>query len=157
MKPEDLEISIYDPTPRGGMRVCLESSAVTVFHKPTKLGITIGTERSQHANKEKAMQMLSAMVYPAEWMFHNMQGHVEAEITPHNHVPGKVAMIKEVRDRTGTTLREAKDAVDQFMDVELAVLHIMNMPTAGCTNASGCVCGGDVPAVREGCYYWSNA
>lgn len=70
LNPQDVEITIYDPTPRGGMRVPSTSVAVTVFHRPSNLGITVGTERSQYANKEKAMQLLNTMV-------NNMQRYVE--------------------------------------------------------------------------------
>lgn len=64
MNPQDVQITIYDATPRGGMRVCLESSVVTAYHLPSKLGVTVGTERSQHANKEKALRILASLIPP---------------------------------------------------------------------------------------------
>jgi len=59
IKPEDVEVSIYpDIKSKGGQRVGLTSSGVLIMHKPSGLGVVSMNERSQHKNKEKALEVL---------------------------------------------------------------------------------------------------
>lgn len=79
----------------------------------------------------------------------------------------KVNMIKEIREKAGCGLKEAKEAMDAVyyscttfdQVIELGVLYALR--PKGYTNVSGycrmgdnCLCGGDIPAVREGCFEW---
>jgi protein subunit release factor A len=54
----DCVASIVKPTDLGGQHVGTPSYPVRVIHVPTGLMAECGYERSQHKNKETAMQMI---------------------------------------------------------------------------------------------------
>lgn len=59
---KDLEISTDIQRKAGGQHVGLTSSAVKIMHIPTQIGVVCNSERSQYANKEKALAMLEILV-----------------------------------------------------------------------------------------------
>src|SRR3989344_4015330 len=63
LKPDDLEIQFARSRGAGGPEVNKRETAVRILHKPTNLSVHISSERSQLANREKAMELLKAKIY----------------------------------------------------------------------------------------------
>lgn len=126
---DDLRIDTYRSSGAGGQHINKTSSAIRITHLPTGIVVQCQNERSQHSNKDKAMQMLKAKLYllkqqESAQKISDIRGEVK-EIGWGNQIRSYVmqpyTMVKDHRTNveSGNTESVLNGNIDQFINAYL--------------------------------------
>ena len=129
IRDEDIRIDTYRSSGAGGQHINKTSSAIRITHFPTGIVVTCQNERSQHMNKDKAMQMLKAKLYMLKQeenaeKLSDIRGEVK-EIGWGNQIRSYVmqpyTMVKDHRteEESGNVNAVMDGAIDPFINAYL--------------------------------------
>jgi len=127
IKEDDLDIQFAKSGGAGGQNVNKRETAVRIVHTPTNLSVHISSERSQQANRERAMALLKAKLYTREEERRSaeMRGHSIAATTSiewgnqiRSYVLHPYKLVKDHRTNTEVHDTEAVlgGTLDMFID-----------------------------------------
>lgn len=121
INPADLKMDVYRSSGAGGQHVNTTESAVRITHVPTGTVAACQTERSQHANRDRAMKMLAARLYELELQKRNAEKDaVEAtksDIGWGSQIRNYVLDQSRIKDlRTGIERSDTQNVLDGDLD-----------------------------------------
>jgi len=136
VKDDDIRIDTYRSSGAGGQHINKTSSAIRITHFPSGIVVQCQNERSQHMNKEKAMQMLKAKLYllrqqENEEKLTGIRGEV-TEIGWGNQIRSYVmqpyTMVKDHRtkEEVGNVDQVMDGAIDPFINAYLRWVALGN-------------------------------
>jgi len=121
INPADLRIDTYRSSGAGGQHVNTTDSAVRITHEPTNVVVSCQTERSQHANKDRAMKQLKAKLYELEMQKRNAEKQAledtKSDIGWGSQIRSYVLDDSRIKDlRTGVENRNTQAVLDGDLD-----------------------------------------
>ncbi len=121
INPADLEWDTFRSSGAGGQHVNKTESAVRVRHLPSGIVVECQQERSQHQNREKALQMLKSRLYERELQRQQREkDKVEASKMKNewgSQIRSYVLDDRRVKDhRTGYQTSQTEDVLDGYID-----------------------------------------
>ena len=138
---KDLRIDTYRSSGAGGQHVNVTDSAVRITHLPTGIVTSCQNERSQHQNKDRAMQMLAAKLLSHERKrrdeeiadIKGEQRKVGFGSQIRSYVMQPYQMVKDQRTRHETSNVEAVlgGDLDPFMEAWLRWSRVSDAASSG--------------------------
>jgi peptide chain release factor 2 len=121
INPADLKTDVYRSSGAGGQHVNKTESAVRITHVPSGVVVACQTERSQHANRDRAMKMLASRLYELEMQKRNAEKNaVEAtksDIGWGSQIRSYVLDQSRIKDlRTGVERSDTQKVLDGDLD-----------------------------------------
>ncbi len=121
INPADLKTDVYRSSGAGGQHVNKTESAVRITHVPSGVVVACQTERSQHANRDRAMKMLKARLYELDIQKRNAERDaVEAtksDIGWGSQIRNYVLDQSRIKDlRTGIERSDTQKVLDGDLD-----------------------------------------
>ncbi|MFH4416043.1 MAG: peptide chain release factor 2 [Neisseriaceae bacterium] len=121
INPADLKIDTYRASGAGGQHINKTDSAVRVTHLPTGIVVQCQNDRSQHRNKEEAMQVLKAKLYELEVRKRDADRQsleeTKSQIGWGNQIRSYVFDQSRIKDlRTGHEVGNIKSVMDGNLD-----------------------------------------
>ncbi len=121
INPADLKTDVYRSSGAGGQHVNKTESAVRITHLPTGIVVACQTERSQHANRDRAMKMLRAKLYEIEMQKRNSEKAAleasKSDIGWGNQIRSYVLDQSRIKDlRTGVERTDTQKVLDGDLD-----------------------------------------
>ena len=135
----DLRVDTYRSSGSGGQHVNKTDSAIRLTHLPTGVVVSCQAERSQHANRNKAMKMLQARLYELELdkkrremeRFYGQKGEIAWGSQIRSYVLQPYTMVKDHRTEVETSNVAAvlDGDLDRFVDGYLRLLKAQEKTT----------------------------
>ena len=128
INPADLRTDLYRASGAGGQHVNRTESAVRITHHPSGIVVQCQSQRSQHQNRDKAMQQLRAKLYEMEMMKRSAEAQAveesKADIGWGSQIRSYVLDASRIKDlrtgvETGNTQAVLDGDLDPFIEVSL--------------------------------------